>query len=93
MQSKAIEKIQGGKLLIIKIEFNKKIDDIKILGDFFAHPENSIEKIEKLIVGTSLNYDSDKLVEKIERLIEKEKYQLIGIDAESIIRVLGVALR
>ena len=49
MQSKSIYKVPNGKLLKIFLEFNEKnnsIESIKITGDFFAYPEETIEIME-----------------------------------------------
>ena len=46
MNSKSIYKIPNGKLLKIALEYNEKsnsIDRIRIMGDFFAYPEEAIE--------------------------------------------------
>lgn len=43
MKNYAQVKIQGGKLL----QLEKFKDNYKITGDFFAHPEEIIEEIEK----------------------------------------------
>lgn len=43
MKNYAQVKIQGGKLL----QLEKIKDNYKITGDFFAHPEEIIEEIEK----------------------------------------------
>lgn len=49
-------KVKGGKLIkcIIEIEGNE-IKKIKFSGDFFMHPEEKIEELEKRICGITLN--------------------------------------
>ena len=94
MNSAAIEKVPGGKLLRIKIEYNNdKITKVEITGDFFAYPEDCIEKIEEQIVGLELEFDEKKILECLKGYIQRKEIQLIGIDAEAIVRVLKEALK
>ena len=67
-------KVPNGKLVV-----GKKVGDhIKIGGDFFLHPEESLEDIEN-VINTSAPTD---LKEKLDRLIEEKKITLVGFTAE-----------
>jgi hypothetical protein len=85
MQSQSIYKIPQGKLLKISLEYNEKnntIIQIKIMGDFFAYPEETIELLETALKGTTLEQGS--LLKKIQSIITKHNIQFIGIDAEGL---------
>ena len=43
MHGEATEKVPGGKLLRIKVDYEDKINTVVITGDFFAHPEECIQ--------------------------------------------------
>ena len=74
---KSVFKVQGGKLLKISLEHSGgKISSIKIAGDFFLHPEEAIESLEKGLAGTAL--EENEIKRKIELIVEKNKIQLFG---------------
>ena len=76
-----------GKLVRIELSFDSEfhtIDSIKITGDFFLHPEETLERLEEGLAG-----------EKLEKNILKNKIQLIlknsqfyGFDVESLSNVI-----
>jgi lipoate-protein ligase A len=70
-------KVQGGKL--IKVQLNvqaNRISHIKITGDFFMHPEEVIEELEKALIGEPL--DKQNLTQCIATFMEKNKVVLLG---------------
>jgi hypothetical protein len=91
MNSKSVYKIPNGKLLRISLDYNdknKKILDLRINGDFFAYPEESIEIIEKNLINTSLN--EKILKDKINNIIRKNKIEFIGINTDAL--VMGILM-
>ena len=51
----AVYKVPGGKLIKISlVEDNGRIQDLKITGDFFLHPEDFIESLERALIGKLL---------------------------------------
>ena len=85
MKSQSVYKVPHGKLLKISIEYNEKnsvINEIKIMGDFFAYPEEAIEIIEDSLKHTVI--EREHLLEKIQSLIKKHNIQFIGLDAEGL---------
>jgi hypothetical protein len=85
MQSHSIYKIPQGKLLKISLEYNEKnntITQIKIMGDFFAYPEEAIEVLETYLNGTAI--EREVLQKKIQSIITKHDIQFIGVDAEGL---------
>ncbi|MBS7657259.1 hypothetical protein KEJ33_04980 [Candidatus Bathyarchaeota archaeon] len=54
--NKAQLKVEGGKLIKVQLEIeDKKIKKVKITGDFFLHPEELIDDMEKAVAGASLD--------------------------------------
>jgi lipoate---protein ligase len=84
MKSQSIYKVPQGKLLKISLESDNKqhIKDISISGDFFAYPEESIQKLEEVLKKSPL--EKNQLFTIISHFISSNEVQFIGIDAESL---------
>ena len=82
MQKTVKYKVKNGKLLEIRVIYDEKIQDLKILGDFFIYPDEGLEIIEKELVGVRLDLNS--IEEKIKQIVKKNKIEMIGIDPRSI---------
>ncbi len=79
--SKTITKLE--KLLKIELKFQeniRQIHSIKITGDFFIHPEETIETLEVSLVGIKLEKES--LRNKISHVLKD--CQLYGFDVDSL---------
>ncbi len=86
MQGISTEKVAGGKLLRIKVDFGEKVDNIRIEGDFFAHPEDIVEKIENAIKGTDARTAEKDIENTVIEVLTRDEAELVGIDAASIAR-------
>ena len=88
-------KVKEGK--IVKVEVEVEVDDIikklRITGDFFLHPEEVLDDIEKSIVGLKKDVSFDTIVLKIQNIVKDHNTQMIGISPESIAEVLKEALK
>ena len=62
----------------------KIINSIKITGDFFLYPEESLEDLEAQLKGTLL--DRYKLKEKIDKCLENS--EAFGFDTESMVAAI-----
>ena len=85
MQSKSIYKVPNGKLLKISLDYDEKdnsINEINIMGDFFAYPEESIESMENELKNTILEKES--LIKKINSIIKGYDIEFIGLHAEGL---------
>lgn len=80
---KVEEKIPGGKLIKMELENER----VKIYGDFFLHPEDSLSGIEWILTDSFNN--SGDVTEKINEFVEKNNVELIGFSIEDIVRVFG----
>ena len=78
------------KLIKILLEYNdqedskKIINSIKITGDFFLYPEESLEYLEAQLKGTIL--DRDMLKEKIDICLKNS--EAFGFDTESMVAAI-----
>ena len=93
MQGIATEKVPGGKLLKIKVDYNGRINSVKITGDFFIHPEESIGDREKSLVGVEANAEEVVIVNIVSEVVKAEEIELIGINPEAIARVVKGAMK
>lgn len=90
-------KVKEGK--IVKVEVEVESDDViqklRITGDFFLHPEEVLDDIEKSMVGLKKDVSFDMIVLKIQNIVRDYNYdtQMIGISPESIAEVLKEALK
>ena len=85
MQSRSIYKVPNGKLLKIFLQYDEKrnlIEEINIMGDFFAYPEEAIELMENKLKNTLL--EREHLLKKISSIIKEYNIQFIGLDAEGL---------
>ena len=90
MLRKSIYKIPQGKLVKIQLEEkNNKIKKIKITGDFFMHPEEIIDKLERTLIDCSLNKDS--LSKKIDSFWKKNKVDCFGINTQGLTEAVLLA--
>jgi len=46
---RARQKVKEGKVVKVEVEYDEVIKNIRITGDFFLHPEDILDKIEKSI--------------------------------------------
>lgn len=85
MNSKSVYKIPNGKLLKISLEYdenNSTIYSVKIMGDFFAYPEEAIELLENELKEIQLKKAA--LVKKINSVILANNIEFIGLNAEGL---------
>ena len=92
MQSKSVYKVPNGKLLKISLDYNDDIiSKIRIMGDFFAYPEEAIEIMENELKNSSLNRKS--LLKKINSVIKENKIEFIGLNAEGLTEGIMMCLK
>lgn len=69
------------KLLRLQFELDYNIiNDIKICGDFFIHPEEKIVLIEEALIGVKTK-DVRKVFDEV---VQKENIQVIGFNGEDL---------
>lgn len=72
------KKVEDGKLVKVDLEYNDKIEKLKIHGDFFVEPPEGLEKIRDNLEGSQAER------EKLVRRIESVDAELIGFSAEDL---------
>ena len=75
---------KSGKL--VNIEFRKsggRIDYIKIHGDFFMYPEESIELIERFLTGKRL-----REIKELPLFVKNRSIRIIGFNPEELVQCL-----
>lgn len=83
-------KIPGGKLVKVKLWVeSEKIERITILGDFFLHPEETIQTIENSLAGAKLNSSSIESI--ITKVMMKSDAKLIGASPEDLATAIMMA--
>lgn len=90
MQGKSVYKAPNGKLLKINLHFaGNKIGSVSIGGDFFLHPEDAIESIEKNLAGKKLN--ESELLRFINDAVKKNSIQIYGFTPENLVKAIFLA--
>lgn len=93
MIAHASRKVREGKLVKVEVEYDNAITKLKITGDFFLHPEDILEKIEKSVLGLEKDVSIDVITSKIQGIVEAYGAQMIGISPESLAFVIKEALK
>ncbi|MBS7614552.1 hypothetical protein KEJ18_02305 [Candidatus Bathyarchaeota archaeon] len=88
--NKAQLKVEGGKLIKIQLEtVDDKIKKVKITGDFFLHPEELIDDMERTVTGASL--DEKAIADRIKKFILRNKAVLLGASPEDFAKCIVMA--
>ena len=83
-------KIPGGKLVKIKLRTSSgKIAEVKILGDFFLHPEETLLKIEDSLIGSSA--DETAIGNLIAQTLTDSDAILIGATTADLAKTIMMA--
>ncbi|MDH5440552.1 MAG: hypothetical protein OEZ48_09835 [Candidatus Bathyarchaeota archaeon] len=66
-----------------------KIEWLRITGDFFLHPEDLIEEMERVLIG--LPVEEGEISDSIEKLVGKRNGTLVGVAPADIARCIMMA--
>ncbi|MDO9084559.1 MAG: lipoate protein ligase C-terminal domain-containing protein [Anaerolineaceae bacterium] len=77
-----------GKLLRLDVNYGDHIEQLKITGDFFLHPEDTLEKIVSELTGVALPFNKNDLIIKVKFILADNEAELIGISAEDFVNLL-----
>ena len=91
-QGSASLKIAGGKMVRVDVRYTNVILDLKLTGDFFLHPEETISALEACLAGASLPLEAERLIEKLQTVLEDNRAELIGATSQDILAALHEAL-
>jgi lipoate-protein ligase A len=82
-------KVPGGKLLAAEVEERGGVlVRVKLVGDFFMHPEEAIMGLEESLTGSPL----DEIDERIESFLSEEDVILYGVAPADFAKVIRLAL-
>ena len=87
------QKVKEGKIVKVEAEWNHTIENLRISGDFFIHPEEVLDDIEKSLTGLRNDTGFDTLVSRIYNVVRDRDAQMIGISPESLAIVIMEALK
>lgn len=87
------QKVKEGKVVKVEIECNELIRNIRITGDFFIHPEDILDEIEKSIIGLERSASIETITSNIRNRIADRDVRMIGISPESIAILIREALK
>jgi len=76
-----------GKIVKIKLAYKQKsqlIHSIRITGDFFVHPEETIEQLEQGLCGVKL--EKEDLKKKIQLVLKNAEF--FGFEIDSLVDVI-----
>ena len=76
-----------GKIVKIKLTYKQKsqlIHSIRITGDFFVHPEETIEQLEQGLCGVKL--EKEDLKNKIQLILKNSEF--FGFEIDSLVDVI-----
>lgn len=83
-------KVEGGKLVRVQLEkIGNAIGKIRITGDFFLHPEELIEELERTLEGCL--FDEEGLAEHIRDLMERNEATMLGASPGHFARCIMMA--
>jgi hypothetical protein len=87
---KAEYKVSGGKLIKVQLTAKENlIEKIKIMGDFFLHPEESIESLEKELENQVL--EEQNITSTIKAFLKRHNAILLGVSPEDFARCIIMA--
>jgi lipoate-protein ligase A len=85
------EKVPNGKLVCFSVEVEDgRVTSVRITGDFFLHPEDSIEKVEESLRGVPAEIDESDAASRIRDALGSAK--LIGATPEDFARIFKKAI-
>jgi len=82
-------KVPGGKLLVADTEVKEGVlTTVKVMGDFFMHPEEAIKDLEDALTGK----DASKIDEIVEEFFGGKDIILFGVSEKDFAHVLKLNL-
>lgn len=84
-------KKSGEKLVNVSAEIESGIvKKIIISGDFFIHPEDSIDTIQNFLTGININGLSKEILKTdLDKFILENGIEMIGISSETLVEALA----
>jgi lipoate-protein ligase A len=80
-----------GKMLRLDVIYSEKIESLKITGDFFLHPEETLDQISEELTGVAVPIQKELVFRKIKYIMDSNEAEMIGITLEDILNTLDEA--
>lgn len=80
-----------GKLIRLDVTYSDRIEHLKITGDFFLHPEETLDLIVTELTGVEVPIQKDLLIRKTRIILDSNEAEMIGITVEDLINTLQEA--
>lgn len=85
-------KAPGGKVVRVRLrEMGDRIDSVKISGDFFLIPEDSLPKLEMMLEDVPLREQELKLL--VDRFFRGTSAQGLGVSPDDFVKAILAAKR
>lgn len=78
-QVEMTRKVPGGKLFRIELTADDRIQSVKITGDFFLHPEETLAELEACLVGLALPLQADIITQTLQAVLDQSGALLVGL--------------
>ncbi len=76
------------KMLRLDVTYTDHIENLKITGDFFLDPEETLDQIVTELTGITIPIQKDLLIRKTRYILDNNEAEMIGITVEDIINTL-----
>ncbi len=85
MLFKLSRKVEGGKLLTVDVECDAAaIRSVKLTGDFFLHPEDTLSSVEESLRDLPRNSSALLVEQRITQALDANEAQFIGVNPRDI---------
>jgi lipoate---protein ligase len=86
-------KVPGGKLLRVRLALDESheppvIHSVKLTGDFFMHPEDAIEELERRLVGAP--WEAEAVRDRVSAFYDMD-VQVIGAGVDDLVHIIMAA--
>lgn len=88
----ALYKVPGGKLIRVDVACSDRIEQVRITGDFFLHPEETLEALEAALTGVPLPPDRAALTARLAAILTEQEATLFGATPEDLVAALTAAI-
>lgn len=88
----ALYKVPGGKLIRVDIAYSDRIEQVRITGDFFLHPEETLEALEAALTGVPLPPEREALAARLATVLAEQGATLFGAAPEDLAAALAAAM-
>ena len=86
-------KVPHGKLVAARVTFGESVRKVELTGDFFIYPEDGITVMESALVGLSASASEVEMAAAVQSAMDANGIQAVGVDAQSIARVVRGAMK